>query len=170
MAREMMKGNAAAAEAAIRAGLDFFARYPITPSTEALEHLALRMRQEDRQFVQAENEIASINMVSGAAACGARAMTTSSGPGMALKQEGFSYAARNELPYLCMNVQRRGPELGKLDSPGNFHESSHLSRDGSLDLFEIMKAYYDTGFTGYIRPDHVIMLIKDNLVESIRRY
>lgn len=112
----MMKGNVAAAEAAVRAGLDFFAGYPITPSTEALEHLSLRMPQENRQFVQAENEIAAINMVIGASACGARAMTASSGPGMALKQEGFSYASRARLPYVCMNVQRWGTALGKLDS------------------------------------------------------
>lgn len=116
MARVMMKGNVAAAEAAIRAGVDIFAGYPITPSTETLETLSYRMPEEGRVFIQAENEIASINMVLGAAACGARALTASSGPGMALKQEGFSYAARVDLPYVCMNVQRWGPGLGMLDS------------------------------------------------------
>lgn len=112
----MMKGNVAAAEAAIRGGAEFFAGYPITPSTETLETLSFRMPEEGRVFIQAENEIASINMVLGAAACGARAFTTSSGPGMALKQEGFSYAARMELPYVVMNVQRWGVGLGMLDS------------------------------------------------------
>lgn len=116
MARKMMKGNVAAAEAAIRGGAEFFAGYPITPSTETLETLSFRMPEEGRVFIQAENEIASINMVLGAAACGARAFTTSSGPGMALKQEGFSYAARMELPYVVMNVQRWGVGLGMLDS------------------------------------------------------
>lgn len=116
MAKELMKGNVAAAEAAIRAGMDFFAGYPITPSTEVLEHLALRMPQENREMIQGENEIASMNMVIGAAACGARAMTASSGPGISLKAEAFSYAARSELPYVCLNVQRWGVGLGRLDS------------------------------------------------------
>lgn len=116
MAKVMMKGNVAAAEAAIRGGVDFFAGYPITPSTETLETLSYRMPEEGRVFIQAENEIASINMIIGAAACGARALATSSGPGMALKQEGFSYAARNDIPYVCMNVQRWGIGLGMLDS------------------------------------------------------
>jgi 2-oxoglutarate ferredoxin oxidoreductase subunit alpha len=114
--RKMMKGNVAAAEAAVRAGVDIFAGYPITPSTEALEHLSYRMPQEGREFIQAENEIAAINMVMGAAATGARAMTASSGPGISLKQEGFSYIARHELPFVCMNVQRWGNGLGRLDS------------------------------------------------------
>lgn len=112
----MMKGNVAAAEAAIRGGVEFFAGYPITPSTETLETLSYRMPEEGRAFIQAENEVASVNMAIGAAACGARALLCSSGPGMALKQEGFSYAARNEIPYVCMNVQRWGMGLGMLDS------------------------------------------------------
>ncbi len=116
MARVMMKGNVAAAEAAIRAGVDIFAGYPITPSTETLETLSYRMAEEGRIFIQAESEIASINILLGAAACGARALTTSSGRGMSLKQEGVSYAARLELPYVCMNVQRWGSGLGMLDS------------------------------------------------------
>lgn len=116
MSKVMMKGNVAAAEAAIRGGAEFFAGYPITPSTETLETLSHRMPEEGRVFIQAENEIASINMVIGAAATGARALATSSGPGMALKQEGFSYAARNDIPYVCMNVQRWGIGLGMLDS------------------------------------------------------
>lgn len=113
---KLMKGNVAAAEAAIRAGVEFFAGYPITPSTETLETLSRRMPEEGRVFIQAEDELASINMILGAAACGARALATSSGPGMALKQEGFSYAARNDIPFVCMNVQRWGTGLGMLDS------------------------------------------------------
>ncbi|HWR50431.1 MAG TPA: 3-methyl-2-oxobutanoate dehydrogenase subunit beta [Bryobacteraceae bacterium] len=116
MAKTMMKGNVAAAEAAIRAGLDLFAGYPITPSTETLETLSHRMPEEGKQFIQAESELAGINMIMGASACGARVLTASSGPGMSLKQEGFSYAARNEIPYVCMNVQRWGAGLGRLDS------------------------------------------------------
>ncbi len=114
--RKMMKGNIAVAEAAVRAGLDFYGGYPITPQTEVLEHFSYRMAQEGRSFVQAENEIAAINMVIGASVCGRRAMTSSSGPGMALKQEGISYAARYSLPYVMLNVQRWGTGLGSLDT------------------------------------------------------
>lgn len=118
MAKELMKGNVAVAEAALRGGMDFFAGYPITPSTEALEYLSHRMEEVDLKgrFVQAENEISAMNMVMGASAVGARAMTASSGPGISLKAEGFSYAARYSLPYVCLNVQRWGTGLGSLDS------------------------------------------------------
>ena len=118
MAKELLKGNVALAEAALRGGCDFFAGYPITPSTEALEYLSIRMGEIGlgTRFVQAENEISAINMVSGAAAAGARALTASSGPGISLKQEGVSYAARYCLPYVLVNVQRWGTALGSLDS------------------------------------------------------
>ena len=111
MARVMMKGNVAAAEAAIRAGVDIFAGYPITPSTETLETLSYRMAEEGRTFIQAESEIASINIILGAAACGARALTTSSGPGMALKQEGLSAGhpgrRKRRLPAYCIRPRQR---------------------------------------------------------------
>ena len=116
MAKKLWKGNEAVAEAAIRGGCNFFAGYPITPSTEVLEYLSWRMPQVDRVFIQAENEIASINMVSGASACGARALTATSGPGGSLKVEGMSYAARNSIPYVLLNVQRWGTGLGALES------------------------------------------------------
>ena len=116
MAGKLMKGNEAVAEAALRGGCDFFAGYPITPSTETLEYLSWRMKELGRVFIQAENEVASINMVSGASAAGARALTASSGPGGSLMCEGFSYAARNSIPYVFLDVQRWGTGLGTLDS------------------------------------------------------
>lgn len=116
MAKKLWKGNEAVAEAALRGGCNFFAGYPITPSSEALEYLSWRMPEIGRNFIQAENEIASMNMVTGASACGARALTATSGPGGSLKVEGASYAARASIPYVLLNVQRWGTGLGALDS------------------------------------------------------
>ena len=114
MAKELLYGNAAIAEAAIRAGLEAFYGYPITPQTEVLEHLAERMRDEGRVFLQAESEIASINMVYGAACAGARVMTSSSSPGISLMQEGLSYIACSEVPAVVVNIMRGGPGLGNV--------------------------------------------------------
>lgn len=116
MAKKLIKGNEAVAEAALRGGCDFFAGYPITPSTETLEYLSWRMNELGRVFIQAENEVASINMVQGASVAGARALTATSGPGGSLMCEGFSYAARAAIPYVLLNVQRWGTGLGTLDS------------------------------------------------------
>lgn len=112
--RILMKGNEAFAEGAIRAGCDAYFGYPITPQTELLEYMARRMPELGRVFVQAESEIAAINMVIGAAASGARVMTSSSSPGISLKQEGISYLAGCELPAVIVNVMRGGPGLGNV--------------------------------------------------------
>lgn len=114
MARQLFKGNEALAEAAVRAGCNIFAGYPITPQTEILEYLSWRMSEEGRQFVQSESEIAGISMVFGAAACGARALTSTSGPGFSLKQEGISYIAACELPCVVVDVARYGAGLGDI--------------------------------------------------------
>ena len=114
--RTLMKGNIAVAEAAVRAGVELFAGYPITPSTELLEHLAVRLPEEGRVFIQAENELAAINIINGAYGTGHRAMTASSGPGMSLKLEGMSYCANAEVPYVCVNVNRYGRGIGALDA------------------------------------------------------
>ena len=120
----MMKGNVAIAEAAVRAGVQLYAGYPITPSSEIMEYLAKRMPTMGRQFVQSESELSAINMVMGAAACGARALTASSGPGISLKQEGISYIACAELPCVIVNIMRSGPGLGGiLPSQGAFAPS-----------------------------------------------
>lgn len=114
MARELLKGNVAIAEAAVRAGCEAYFGYPITPQTELLEHLSTRMPELGRVFLQAESEVAAINMVYGAATTGARAMTSSSSPGVSLMQEGFSYIAGSEVPAVIVDVMRGGPGLGNI--------------------------------------------------------
>ena len=112
MERSLMKGNEALAEAAIRAGCKCFFGYPITPQTELSAYMAKRMEKSGGVFLQAESEIAAINMVLGAASTGVRAMTSSSSPGVSLKAEGISYMAGSDLPGLIINVQRGGPATG----------------------------------------------------------
>ena len=114
--KKMMKGNIAIAEAALRAGMDFYAGYPISPQTEIMEHLSGRMPELGRKFVQCESELSAINMVYGAASVGARAMTSSSGPGMALKQEGISYLCRMSFPCVIVDVTRWGCGLGSMNT------------------------------------------------------
>lgn len=109
-----MKGNEVIAEAAIQAGCRFYAGYPITPQNEIPEYMSRRMPEAGGVFIQAESELAAINMVYGASACGARAMTSSSSPGISLKQEGISYLAGAELPAVIVNMQRGGPGLGNI--------------------------------------------------------
>ena len=108
----LMKGNEAIAEAAIRAGCRHYFGYPITPQTEIAAYMAKKMPKIGGVFLQAESEIASINMVYGAAAAGMRVMTSSSSPGISLKSEGLSYIAGSDVPALVVNVQRGGPGLG----------------------------------------------------------
>ena len=110
--RVLMKGNEAIAEAAIRAGCRHYFGYPITPQTEIAAYMAKKMPKIGGVFLQAESEIASINMVYGAAATGCRVMTSSSSPGISLKSEGLSYIAGSDIPALVVNVQRGGPGLG----------------------------------------------------------
>ena len=110
--RVLMKGNEAIAEAAIRAGCRHYFGYPITPQTEIAAYMAKKMPKIGGVFLQAESEIASINMVYGAAAAGVRVMTSSSSPGISLKAEGLSYIAGSDVPVLVVNVQRGGPGLG----------------------------------------------------------
>ena len=110
----LMSGNHALAEAAIRAGCRFYFGYPITPQNEVAEYMAEHMPKAGGVFIQAESEIASINMVLGAAVTGARAMTSSSSPGISLKQEGISFLAGQELPAVIVNMVRGGPGLGNI--------------------------------------------------------
>ena len=112
MPRVLMKGNEVIGAAAIRGGCRYFFGYPITPQTELPEYMATHLPQAGGVFVQAESEIAAINMVYGASGAGARVMTSSSSPGIALKQEGISYLAGAELPCVIVNVVRGGPGLG----------------------------------------------------------
>ena len=114
MSRELWKGNEAIAEAAVRGGVEAFFGYPITPQTELLEYMSWRMPALGRTFLQAESEVASINMVYGAACGGARAMSSSSSPGISLMQEGLSYIAASEVPAVLVDVMRGGPGLGNI--------------------------------------------------------
>jgi len=121
---KLMKGNEALAEAAIRAGCQGYFGYPITPQSEILEYLAGEGRARGMVVLQAESEVASINMVYGAAGAGARVMTSSSSPGISLMQEGISYIACAELPCLIVNVNRGGPGLGTIQpSQGDYFQS-----------------------------------------------
>ena len=125
MARELIKGNVAVAEAAVRAGLVSYFGYPITPQTELLEYLSGRMPELGRAFVQAESELGAINMVYGAACTGRRTMTSSSSPGISLMQEGLSYIACTELPVVVVNVVRGGPVLGNIaPSQGDYNQAT----------------------------------------------
>jgi len=110
----LMKGNDAIAEGAIRAGCGAYFGYPITPQNELIAYMALHMLDRGRVFIQAESEVAAINMVYGASCAGARAMTSSSSPGISLKQEGISYAAGADIPCVIANVARGGPGLGSI--------------------------------------------------------
>lgn len=114
MTRTLWKGNEAIAEAAVRAGLEAYFGYPITPQTELLEYLSARLPDLGRVFLQAESELAAINMVYGAAAAGARTMSSSSSPGYSLMQEGMSYIAASDVPCVLVNVMRGGPGLGNI--------------------------------------------------------
>jgi 2-oxoglutarate/2-oxoacid ferredoxin oxidoreductase subunit alpha len=123
MAKELWKGNEAIAEAAVRAGCEAYFGYPITPQTELLEYMSRRMPELGRAFVQAESELAAINMVYGAACTGARTMTSSSGPGISLMQEGLSYIGASEVPAVLVDVMRVGPGLGNIQpSQGDYNQ------------------------------------------------
>ncbi len=114
MGKVLMKGNEAVGAAAILAGIDSYFAYPITPQSEIPEYMAKELPKYGKVFVQAESEVAAINMVYGASATGARVMTSSSSPGVALMQEGISYCAGSELPCVIINMMRGGPGLGSI--------------------------------------------------------
>lgn len=123
MAKELLKGNVAFAEAAIRAGCEAYFGYPITPQTEALEHMSQRMPELGRVFLQAESEVAAVNMVYGAACAGVRVMSSSSSPGVSLMMEGLSYIAGSEVPVVLVDIMRGGPGLGNIaPSQGDYNQ------------------------------------------------
>jgi len=123
LAKELLEGNVAFAEAAVRAGCEAYFGYPITPQTEALEHMARRMPELGRVFLQAESEVAAVNMVYGAACAGVRVMSSSSSPGVSLMMEGLSYIAGSEVPVVLVDVMRGGPGLGNIaPSQGDYNQ------------------------------------------------
>ena len=131
----LMKGNEAIAEAAISAGCLYFFGYPITPQTEVAEYMARRLPKVGGLCLQAESEVAAINMLMGASAAGTRAMTSSSSPGVSLKSEGISYIAGCDLPCLIVNVQRGGPGLGGIQpSQQDYYQATRGVGHGDLRL------------------------------------
>ncbi len=136
MAKKLMKGSEAIPEAAIQAGCRFFFGYPITPQNDIPEYMSARLPKiEGGCFLQAESEVAAINMVYGAAAAGARVMTSSSSPGVSLKQEGISYIAGAELPCVICNMMRGGPGLGSIQpSQGDYFQATKGGGHGDYHL------------------------------------
>lgn len=133
--RVLMKGNEALAESAIRAGCRFFFGYPITPQTELAAYMARQMPKIGGTYLQAESEISAINMVYGAAAAGARAMTSSSSPGISLKGEGVSYIAGADLPAVIINVERGGPGLGSIQpSQSDYWQATRALGHGDFQM------------------------------------
>jgi len=134
----LMKGNEAIGEAAIRAGCRFYFAYPITPQNEIPAYMAKRLPQEKGCFLQAESELAAINMVMGASAAGARAMTSSSSPGISLKQEGLSYLSGAQLPAVVVNMMRGGPGLGNISgAQGDYFQATRGGGNGDYHVVVI---------------------------------
>lgn len=133
--KTLMKGNEAIAEAALRAGCRFFFGYPITPQTELAAYMSKQMPKLGGTYLQAESEIAAVNMLYGASAAGARAMTSSSSPGISLKTEGISYMAGADLPAVIVNVQRGGPGLGSIQpSQSDYFQATRAMGHGDFYL------------------------------------
>lgn len=131
----LMKGNEALAEAALRAGCRYFFGYPITPQTEVAAYMSKRLPQVGGTYLQAESEVAAINMVYGASAAGARVMTSSSSPGISLKSEGISYMAGADLPGVIINIQRGGPGLGGIQpSQADYWQATRATGHGDFQV------------------------------------
>lgn len=176
MERELrlMKGNEAVAEAAIRAGVDGYFGYPITPQTEVIEYLMEAKPAERTGMVvlQAESEIAAINMVYGGAACGKKVMTSSSSPGISLKQEGITYIAGAELPCLIVNVVRGGPGLGTIQpaqsdyfqaTKGGGHGDYHMIVLAPASVQE-MADFVELGFELAFKYRNPVMMLSDGAI------
>lgn len=143
----LITGNEAMGEAAIQAGCRFYAGYPITPQNELTAYMARRMRQVGGVFIQAESELAAINMVFGASATGFRALTSSSSPGISLKQEGISYLAGCQLPAVIINVMRGGPGLGNIaPSQSDYFQATRGGGHGDYHLIVLAPATVEEAF------------------------
>ena len=158
----LMKGNEAMAEAAMRAGCRFFFGYPITPQTEVAAYMAKMMPKVGGTYLQAESEVAAINMVYGASAAGARVMTSSSSPGISLKSEGISYMAGADLPGVIVNVQRGGPGLGSIQpSQADYWQATRATGHGDFHILVFAPAtiqeMVDLVYTAYDKADEYRM-------------
>jgi len=170
----LMKGNEAIAEAAIRAGVDGYFGYPITPQSEVMEYLMLQKPEERTGMVvlQAESEVASINMLYGAAGTGKKVMTSSSSPGISLMQEGISYIAGAELPCVIVNVVRGGPGLGTIQpSQADYFQSTKGGGHGDYRLIVLAPAsvqemadFVDLGFELAFKYRNPALILTDGLI------
>ncbi len=169
---QMVKGNEAVAEAAVRAGCRHFFGYPITPQNELPEYMSGRMPEVGGTFLQAESEVAAINMVYGAAGAGVRVMTSSSSPGISLKQEGISYIAGAELPCVIVNMVRGGPGLGSIQpaqsdyfqsTKGGGHGDYHMVVLGPATLQEMVDLTYEA-FDIADRYRNPVMILGDGVI------
>jgi len=141
MAKSLLKGNVAIAEAAVRAGINAYFGYPITPQTELLEYLSQRMPDLGRAFVQAESELGAVNMVYGAACTGARVLSSSSSPGISLMLEGLSYIAGTEVPAVLVDVMRGGPGLGNIaPAQADYNQIVHGGGHGDYHMIVLAPA------------------------------
>jgi len=167
-----MKGNEALAEAAIQAGCDAYFGYPITPQSEVLEYLSKEMPKRGGVVLQAESEVASINMIYGAAGAGFRSMTSSSSPGISLMQEGISYIAGAELPCLLVNVNRAGPGLGTIQpGQGDYFQSTKGGGHGDYRLIVLapssVQEMADFVFLGFDLADkyrNPVLILSDGAI------
>jgi 2-oxoglutarate ferredoxin oxidoreductase subunit alpha len=168
----LMTGNEALAEAAIQAGCRFYAGYPITPQNEVPEYMSWRMPEVGGVFIQAESELAAINMVFGASASGTRSMTSSSSPGISLKQEGISYLAGAELPAVIANIQRGGPGLGNISgSQADYFQAVKGGGHGDYKLLVYapwnLQEMWDLTMKAFDKADEYrnpVMILSDGVV------
>ena len=168
----LMKGNEVLAEAALRAGCRFFFGYPITPQTELAAYMSKRMPKVGGTYLQAESEIAAINMVYGASAAGARVMTSSSSPGISLKGEGISYMAGADLPGVIVNVQRGGPGLGGIQpSQSDYWQATRATGHGDFQLMvfapSTVQEMADCAFLAFEKADEYrmpVMILADGML------
>lgn len=168
----LMKGNEVMAESAIRAGCRFFFGYPITPQTELAAYMSKRMPKVDGTYLQAESEIAAINMVYGAACAGARVMTSSSSPGISLKGEGISYMAGCDLPGVIVNVQRGGPGLGGIQpSQSDYWQATRATGHGDFQIMvyapSTVQEMADYAFLAFDKADEYripVMILADGML------
>src|SRR5664279_2803881 len=173
----LMKGNEAIAEAAIRCGCDAYFGYPITPQSEVLEYLMSEKADERTGMVvlQAESEVAAINMVYGAASTGKKIMTSSSSPGISLKQEGISYIAGAELPCLIVNVARGGPGLGTIQpSQADYFQSVKGGGHGDYKLLVLapasaqeMSDHVKLGFELAFKYRNPVLILSDGVIGQL---
>jgi len=168
----LMKGNEVIVEAALQAGCKFYAGYPITPQNEIPEHMSRRAKDFGCVFIQAEAEISAINMLFGASAAGFRCMTSSSSPGISLKQEGISYLAGGELPCVIVNIVRGGPGLGNIRaSQADYFQSTRGGGHGDYRLIVIvphtLQELHDLTMKAFDYADHYrnpVMILADGIL------